>query len=133
MKRTLSRAEARFRPRGLGRGSLRYDRFAEPKQAQPAKAGGARRDRTADLVIANDALSQLSYGPVATASKTRTSGRQSPPFTVRPDAKSRTPKSMFPGSFLPGTSLVCEVGKRYLARIIPREPLPPCAPFSTSS
>jgi hypothetical protein len=25
--------------------------------------GGARRDRTADLVIANDALSQLSYGP----------------------------------------------------------------------
>jgi hypothetical protein len=28
-----------------------------------AKVGGARRDRTADLVIANDALSQLSYGP----------------------------------------------------------------------
>src|ERR1700761_8047630 len=28
-----------------------------------AKRGGARRDRTADLVIANDALSQLSYGP----------------------------------------------------------------------
>ena len=25
--------------------------------------GGAERDRTADLVIANDALSQLSYGP----------------------------------------------------------------------
>ena len=28
--------------------------------------GGARRDRTADLVIANDALSQLSYGPFPT-------------------------------------------------------------------
>jgi hypothetical protein len=28
------------------------------------KVGGARRDRTADLVIANDALSQLSYGPM---------------------------------------------------------------------
>ena len=27
-------------------------------------AGGAERDRTADLVIANDALSQLSYSPV---------------------------------------------------------------------
>ena len=27
-------------------------------------SGGAERDRTADLVIANDALSQLSYGPV---------------------------------------------------------------------
>ncbi len=28
--------------------------------------GGARRNRTADLVIANDALSQLSYGPDVT-------------------------------------------------------------------
>src|SRR5437588_4776739 len=28
-------------------------------------AGGARRDRTADLLIANEALSQLSYGPKA--------------------------------------------------------------------
>jgi hypothetical protein len=27
------------------------------------KGGGAERDRTADLVIANDALSQLSYSP----------------------------------------------------------------------
>jgi hypothetical protein len=26
--------------------------------------GGAEEDRTPDLVIANDALSQLSYGPV---------------------------------------------------------------------
>jgi hypothetical protein len=25
--------------------------------------GGARRDRTADLLVANEALSQLSYGP----------------------------------------------------------------------
>jgi hypothetical protein len=30
--------------------------------------GGAERDRTADLVIANDALSQLSYSPVHQAS-----------------------------------------------------------------
>ena len=28
------------------------------------KDGGAREDRTPDLVIANDALSQLSYGPI---------------------------------------------------------------------
>src|SRR5207244_5822751 len=32
---------------------------------QPAKAGGARRDRTDDLMLAKHALSQLSYGPVA--------------------------------------------------------------------
>ena len=31
-------------------------------------AGGAERNRTADLVIANDALSQLSYGPVPVSS-----------------------------------------------------------------
>jgi|TARA_B100000927_G_scaffold240244_1_gene201495 hypothetical protein len=30
------------------------------------KDGGAERDRTADLVIANDALFQLSYGPFGT-------------------------------------------------------------------
>ena len=30
---------------------------------QPAKAGGARRDRTDDLMLAKHALSQLSYGP----------------------------------------------------------------------
>src|SRR6267154_4467213 len=39
-------------------------RPAEPKLAQPAKAGGARRDRTDDLMLAKHALSQLSYGPV---------------------------------------------------------------------
>ena len=39
--------------------------MAVPREARRAKRGGARRDRTADLVIANDALSQLSYGPVA--------------------------------------------------------------------
>jgi hypothetical protein len=29
-----------------------------------AKAGGANRDRTGDLLLAKQALSQLSYGPV---------------------------------------------------------------------
>ena len=38
--------------------------FAE---GEPQMNGGARRNRTADLVIANDALSQLSYGPVTGA------------------------------------------------------------------
>src|SRR5688572_31305622 len=32
-----------------------------------AKAGGARRDRTDDLLLAKQALSQLSYGPVEDA------------------------------------------------------------------
>ena len=60
----VGRQSARLRFFELRRGSLRYDRLAGPKLAQPAKAGGARRDRTDDLMLAKHALSQLSYGPV---------------------------------------------------------------------
>ena len=59
--------EPAFAQEGYGVAVFAATGLAQPKQAQPAKAGGARRDRTADLVIANDALSQLSYGPVAAA------------------------------------------------------------------
>ena len=34
------------------------------KQHRDSKVGGARRDRTADLLRARQALSQLSYGPL---------------------------------------------------------------------
>ena len=46
----------------LGSASFR----AEPQvpKANDAGGGGAERDRTADLLIANEALSQLSYSPV---------------------------------------------------------------------
>src|SRR5205085_10671347 len=37
---------------------------AAPREARRAKRGGARRDRTDDLMLAKHALSQLSYGPV---------------------------------------------------------------------
>ena len=47
----------------LRRGSLRFHRLASRSFAE-AKAGGARRDRTDDLMLAKHALSQLSYGPV---------------------------------------------------------------------
>jgi hypothetical protein len=63
---SINRARARTRLHpfmGFG-DSLRTPRLAEPKQAEPAKAGGARRDRTDDLMLAKHALSQLSYGPV---------------------------------------------------------------------
>jgi hypothetical protein len=36
---------------------------AENKSSADDKSGGARRDRTADLLHAMQALSQLSYGP----------------------------------------------------------------------
>jgi YggT family protein len=39
------------------------------------KAGGAERDRTADLLIANEALSQLSYGPKSEAQRVLGSSR----------------------------------------------------------
>ena len=42
------------------------------KTRKPAiNSGGADRDRTDDLVIANDALSQLSYGPTVPATDER--------------------------------------------------------------
>ena len=37
-------------------------------------AGGARRDRTDDLLLAKQALSQLSYGPVRSASQAKVGG-----------------------------------------------------------
>jgi hypothetical protein len=37
---------------------------AENQSSQTVKSGGARRDRTADLLHAMQALSQLSYGPI---------------------------------------------------------------------
>ena len=51
---------------GSGADSLRAPNvlvwLAEPWRLS-AKAGGARRDRTDDLLLAKQALSQLSYGP----------------------------------------------------------------------
>ena len=35
----------------------------EDKQGFSGRIGGASRDRTDDLIVANDALSQLSYSP----------------------------------------------------------------------
>ena len=69
-----------------------------PRVARRAKPGGARRDRTADLVIANDALSQLSYGPIA-AARSELRRPTMAPFTVRAKVKSRTVKSPFSALF----------------------------------
>ena len=55
---------ARLRPLGYAVAAFATRGHAQPKLAQPAKAGGARRDRTDDLMLAKHALSQLSYGPV---------------------------------------------------------------------
>ena len=44
--------------------NLRSLKSGPPTEAAPAaKVGGARRDRTDDLLLAKQALSQLSYGP----------------------------------------------------------------------
>src|SRR5437660_6010051 len=52
-------------PVGLCRARFPFDScVAAPRVARRAKRGGARRDRTDDLMLAKHALSQLSYGPV---------------------------------------------------------------------
>jgi YggT family protein len=51
-------------------------------------------------------------------------GQQSAPFTIRAKVKSRTANSRFAAGFLPGTSLVCGGGNRYLAGSKPCELIP---------
>ena len=86
---------------GQDAAALVLRRLAKPKQAKPAKAGGARRDRTDDLMLAKHALSQLSYGPVTTPNNTlRSPQHADPKFTLgRPPSlalKARQP-SLFVG------------------------------------
>src|SRR5229473_1536141 len=110
---------------------------AAPRVARKAKRGGARRDRTADLVIANDALSQLSYGPIAAASNGDDGGQHGAIYNPRQGQVKNGGNSLFP-RHLPGTSLVCDGWNRYLAgsriRDLPPPPRahPPCVPSSTS-
>jgi hypothetical protein len=62
---------------GLGGGSAAPPNLAQPCQTQGQDLGGARRDRTDDLMLAKHALSQLSYGPVS-----RPAGAQRPVVVV---------------------------------------------------
>ena len=60
----------------LRRATFAVQSLAPPTEAAPAaQVGGARRDRTDDLLLAKQALSQLSYGPfrdqVSVISKSR--------------------------------------------------------------
>src|ERR1700722_15395755 len=56
---------ARLGPKGLRRARfILRPCVTAPRVARSAKRGGARRDRTDDLMLAKHALSQLSYGPV---------------------------------------------------------------------
>lgn len=50
------------RPDGLRRENVFP--LDEPDHITHSKSGGARRDRTDDLLLAKQALSQLSYGPI---------------------------------------------------------------------
>ena len=53
-------------------GNLRGSKAGLPTEAAvAAKVGGARRDRTDDLLLAKQALSQLSYGPFSAAHSIR--------------------------------------------------------------
>src|SRR5436853_1168713 len=104
----LLRVEARLRPSGYDVAAFATNGLAEPKLAQPAKAGGARRDRTADLVIANDALSQLSYGPMRPPRGCE-GGHQSAHLQSAPTPSQERRIRRFP-LYLAGTSLVCAGG-----------------------
>ena len=84
------------KPRGLG--------FREEAHNLALRTGGADRDRTDDLLVANQALSQLSYSPACLdmvglgrfeLPTSRLSGVRSNQLSYRPSTR--------PGSHLPGT------------------------------
>src|SRR5262245_30675594 len=61
---------ARFWPGGTfvsSKFGLRICAIVVCHRGLPSRSGGARRDRTDDLLLAKQALSQLSYGPVSTS------------------------------------------------------------------
>src|SRR6202051_1281711 len=103
-------------PKGATPGTLRPSGscVAAPRVARRAKRGGARRDRTADLVIANDALSQLSYGPIVAASKSRERPAIGAIYNPRQGQVKNGENADFPDR-LPASSLVWQEGNRYLA------------------
>ena len=59
LRRLACRAVARSNQSAFAR----WASARQPSLAARAKAGGARRDRTDDLMLAKHALYQLSYGP----------------------------------------------------------------------
>jgi hypothetical protein len=84
------RQRRHLRPKALGRRKpINHGRCGLP-------AGGARRDRTDDLLLAKQALSQLSYGPDAAhgADRTRSPGINADPFGPSrvPDPRDRDPQ-----------------------------------------
>src|SRR3979490_3104693 len=110
-------------PRRAGRGRLHGSRLADnvcggkapkpPAADQTVRvrltrsgednAGGARRDRTADLLHAMQALSQLSYGPTRSRRTLRSRlyvvkrGRTATLSTRRPDARACVRARVTPG------------------------------------
>src|SRR5262245_2065456 len=73
-----SRCQANRRRTGGIRYLLHWTFVADSLGSKP---GGARRDRTDDLLLAKQALSQLSYGPVSTLEST---SRHTPSREARP-------------------------------------------------
>jgi hypothetical protein len=125
-------------PRQAGRGRLHGSRLADNvcggKPAETARrgqtvrvrlmrsgrlnAGGARRDRTADLLHAMQALSQLSYGPTRSRRTLRSRlyvvkrGRTAILSTRRPDARACVRARVTPGSHRSAATPPCRSLRR---------------------
>jgi hypothetical protein len=77
-----NQAAPKNKSRPMGRPFFYVGLRLADRSCEAAKGGGARRDRTADLVNAIHALSQLSYGPIQ---KTASGNQQSAIVVFRSD------------------------------------------------
>jgi hypothetical protein len=67
MNRVITPVHVGTRGNRLAAVTVRYALASSRASRAGGKAGGASRDRTGDLLVANQALSQLSYGPLLNA------------------------------------------------------------------
>ena len=80
-QRPAASTARRRQPTGSAGGSLQFSGCCRSGTDQQltrwTRRGGAERDRTADLLIANEALSQLSYSPAVQAADNAQAGQPS--------------------------------------------------------
>src|SRR5580700_2492525 len=79
---------------------IEYHRLSKGRSFAALYSSGANRDRTGDLLLAKQALSQLSYGPARSSLGEHRGHEQSSIRTGGPPARLLERKALLPGDLL---------------------------------